>query len=138
MKSAFSTLSRIQKFNIDEKRKVLAEFLRTEEEIENRLKKLNQDFEREKKYSQENENQDFGKYLRRYLETREAVEMELLQIREKIEKIKDEIADLFKEQKTFDIVDDNRKKAKQKENDDKEQKSIDEIGTNKYIKDNKK
>ena len=44
---------------------------------------------------------------------------------------------MYKEQKTYDIVEENRKKAKQKEEDDKEQKSLDEIGTNKYIKDKK-
>ncbi len=61
--------------------------------------------------------------------------MRTLQV--EIEKVKDQISEMYKEQKTYDIVEENRKKAKQKEEDDKEQKSLDEIGTNKYIKDKK-
>lgn len=55
-------------------------------------------------------------------------------MRAEIEKVRDKIADMFKEQKTFEIVDDNRQKRREKENNAKEQKTLDEIGTNAYIK----
>ena len=55
-------------------------------------------------------------------------------MRTEIEKVRDKIADMFKEQKTFEIVDDNRQKRREKENNAKEQKTLDEIGTNAYIK----
>lgn len=53
---------------------------------------------------------------------------------QKLRKFATKIADMFKEQKTFEIVDDNRQKRREKENNAKEQKTLDEIGTNAYIK----
>lgn len=44
---------------------------------------------------------------------------------------------MFKEQKTYEIVDRRRKEAEEKELSDKEQKMLDEIGTNAYIKKHK-
>ena len=41
---------------------------------------------------------------------------------------------MFKEQKTFEIVERNRKDQEQHEFEQKEQKLLDEIGTNAYIK----
>ena len=69
-----------------------------------------------------------------YLQYREAFERQLAAVRTEIEKVRDKIADMFKEQKTFEIVDDNRQKRREKENNAKEQKTLDEIGTNAYIK----
>ena len=68
------------------------------------------------------------------LQYREAFERQLAAVRTEIEKVRDKIADMFKEQKTFEIVDDNRQKRREKENNAKEQKTLDEIGTNAYIK----
>ena len=41
---------------------------------------------------------------------------------------------MFKEQKTFEIVDKRRQEQANKELSEKEQKTLDEIGTNTYIK----
>ena len=48
--------------------------------------------------------------------------------------MRDKISDMFKEQKTYEIVDKNRQKRREKENAAKDQKTLDEIGTNAYIK----
>ena len=48
--------------------------------------------------------------------------------------IRDVIAEMFKEQKTFEIVDERRHQREQKELDAREQKMLDEIGTNACIK----
>ena len=44
---------------------------------------------------------------------------------------------MFKEQKTYEIIDEHRSKAELKELAEKEQKMLDEIGTNSYIKHHK-
>ena len=44
---------------------------------------------------------------------------------------------MFKEQKTYEIVDKNRQEKELKEEELKAQKLLDEIGTNTYIKRNK-
>lgn len=78
---------------------------------------------------------DFGAYTKRYLQYREAFERQLAAVRTEIEKVRDKNRPtMFKEQKTFEIVDDNRQKRREKENNAKEQKTLDEIGTNAYIK----
>ena len=58
--------------------------------------------------------------------------------KKKKEEIRDIIADMFRSQKTYEIVEANRKRKAQKEQDDKEQKMLDEIGTNAYIKNKQK
>lgn len=77
---------------------------------------------------------DFGAYVKRYLKIRESLENQLVSVRKKIEEVRDIIAEMFKEQKTYEIVDRCRKEAEEKELSDKEQKMLDEIGTNAYIK----
>ena len=77
---------------------------------------------------------DFGTYTKHYLQTKAELEDQLNMIRKKIEEIRDIIADMFKEQKTFEIVDKRRQEQANKELSEKEQKTLDEIGTNTYIK----
>ena len=138
MKSSLQTLTRIQKFKIDEQRKILVEFQNQEETLQHRLDTLNQEFEQEKKTSLKlGLVGDFGAYVKRYLKTKESLENQLAAVRKKIEEIREIIADMFKEQKTYEIVDRERKKREEKEFSDKEQKMLDEIGTNTYIKKHK-
>lgn len=135
MKSSLQTLSRIQKFQIDEQRKILNDYLSQEERILKDMKHLFMEFEREKQFvSQEGFVGDFGAYVKRYLAFKEYLEKELEAVRRKIEEIRDIISDMFKEQKTYEIVDENRKKREEKEEDLKTQKMLDEIGTNTFIK----
>lgn len=139
MKSSLPTLTRIQKFKIDEQRKILNEHLNKEEELMTQMKRLLQEYEREKDFSRTHNNVgDFGAYTKRYLQFKEYLEQALEDIRAKIAEVRDIIADMFKEQKTFEIVNNNRKEHENKENDLKDQKMLDEIGTNAYIKRNKK
>ena len=138
MATSLQTLTQIQKFKIDEQRKILFEYQNKEDELQQRLDKLNRDFEREKKTVQASGTVvDFGAYAKRYLQTRENLENQLATLRKKIEEVRDIIAEMFKEQKTFEIVDRRRKEAEEKELADKEQKMLDEIGTNTYIKEHK-
>lgn len=115
MKSSLKTLARIQKFNIDEQRKKLNEQLAAEEKIVAGLQHLAKQFEAEKAFAREHENVgDFGAYVQRYLEQKENLEQALAMVRLKIAEIRDVIADMFKEQKTYEIVDKIGKSARQK------------------------
>ena len=138
MKSSLQTLQRIQKFNIDEQHKILVELQTKEDKLQSSLERLDAEYEQEKEFASEHPiGGDFGAYTKRYLQYREAFEQQLATLREEIEKVRDQIADMFKEQKTYEIVDTNRQKRREKESDAKEQKILDEIGTNAYIKRNK-
>ena len=138
MARSLQTLSRIQKFKIDEQRKILVEYQNKEDELQTRLNNLLAEYENEKKIGSELGIQtDFGAYTKRYLQTKENLENQLVAIRKQIEEIRNIIADMFNEQKTFEIVDQHRQEQEQKELADKEQKALDEIGTNAYIKNHK-
>ena len=138
MKNSLKTLERIQKFKIDEQRKIMVDLQNKEDKILNDLRRLIKEYEQEKEFAAQNGYiGDFGAYTKRYLEFRRWLENELEQVRRKIAEVRDVIADMFKEQKTYEIVDDNRKKRELKEDDLKNQKMLDEIGTNAYIKRNK-
>lgn len=135
MGKALKTLDRVKKWEIDEQRKILAEFLEAETTIEKALEKRNNDFEDEKKFYAENPGLgDFGAYTKKYLREKEMLEQMLFDTRKKIEKLQDIIAEMFKEKKTFSIIDENRTKRELDKEALEEQKFLDEIGTNNYIK----
>mgnify|MGYP001167179379 FL=1 len=139
MKSALKTLTRIQKFQIDEQRKILSELQEKQDILQAQLEQLNRDFEQEKEFDRNNAGVgDFGAYVKRYMQQRENLEMQIAVLEKKIEHERDVMADMFKEQKTYEIVDDQRTKRAAKEEEQKMQKVLDEIGTNSFLKNHKK
>ena len=139
MKSALKTLTRIQKFPIDEQRKILSELQEKQDILQAQLEQLNRDFEQEKEFARNNAGVgDFGAYVKRYMQQRENLEMQIAVLEKKIEHERDVMADMFKEQKTYEIVDDQRTKRAAKEEEQKMQKVLDEIGTNSFLKNHKK
>ena len=139
MKSALKTLTRIQKFQIDEQRKILSELQEKQDSVQAQLEQLNRDFEQEKEFARNNAGVgDFGAYVKRYMQQRENLEMQIAVLEKKIEHERDVMADMFKEQKTYEIVDDQRTKRAAKEEEQKMQKVLDEIGTNSFLKNHKK
>lgn len=139
MNKSLKTLTRIKKFDIDEQRKLLVEQQEAEERTIEDLRLLNEKFENEKKFASENPSLcgDFGLYTKQYLKLRATLEIKLNNIRRRIEEIRNIIAAMFKEQKTFEIIDAGRTRREEKELAEKEQKLLDEIGTNTYIKQHK-
>ena len=116
MKSALKTLTRIQKFQIDEQRKILSELQEKQDILQAQLEQLNRDFEQEKEFARNNAGVgDFGAYVKRYMQQRENLEMQVAVLEKKIEHERDVMADMFKEQKTYEIVDDQRTKRAAKE-----------------------
>ena len=139
MKSALKTLTRIQKFQIDEQRKILSELQEKQDILQAQLEQLNRDFEQEKEFARNNAGVgDFGAYVKRYMQQRENLEMQIAVLEKKIEHERDVMADMFKEQRTYEIVDDQRTKRAAKEEEQKMQKVLDEIGTNSFLKNHKK
>ena len=128
-------MERVKKFEIDEQRRVLLQKLAKEENLQTTLKKLIETYESEKEFMMQNPTLcDFGAYTEQYLKKRRAIEADIAALQAEIDKIRDVMADMFKEQKTFEIVTKNRHKRKMKELAEQEQKLLDEVGTNTYIK----
>lgn len=135
MKNSLQTLNRIQKFNIDEQRKILADLLNQQDILQAQLAQLNEAFEQEKEFARVNSGLgDFGAYIKRYMQQREDLEMKIAVLDKRIEQEREVMADMFKEQKTYEIVDRQRAERAEKEENDREQKMLDEIGTNSFLK----
>lgn len=135
MKDSIKILERIKKFEIDEKRRVLMQKLEREETLQKTLAKLIENYENEKEFVNQNPTIcDFGIYTEQFLKKKQSIETDIASVQDEIDKIRDDMAEMFKEQKTFEIVSSNRHKRKMKELSEQEQKLLDEIGTNTYIK----
>ena len=135
MRNSLKTLERIKKFELDEQQRILVLKLEKEDELIKKIKQLIADYEKEKDFVSHNPGIcDFGLYTEQYLKHKNLLEKQLSLVQSEITEIRDRMADIFKEQKTYSIVDENRRIKKQKENDAQEQKMLDEIGTNTYIK----
>lgn len=135
MRNSLATLGRIKKFELDEQQRLLVAELEHEENLTGKLKSLIAKYEEEKEFVAQNPGIcDFGLYTDQYLKKRRALEKQLHETQVKIEKIRDQMAAIFKEQKTYNIVEENRQTVRQKESAAQEQKMLDEIGTNAYIK----
>ena len=135
MKDSLKTLERVKKFEIDEQRRILMQKLAREESLQNSLKNLIEEYENEKEFVSQNPTLcDFGAYTDQYLKKRRTLEKQIANVQNEIEQIRDIMAEMFKEQKTFEIVTKNRKKRQEKEFAEQEQKLLDEVGTNAYIK----
>ncbi len=135
MKDALTTLSRIKKFELDEQQRLLVSEQEKEDKLNHDLKLLIAKYEEEKLFVAQNPGIcDFGLYTDQYLKKRKFLEKQLHDVQTKIEQIREVMSDIYKEQKTFDIVTENRRKLKKKEMETQEQKLLDEVGTNAYIK----
>lgn len=135
MRSALKTLERIKKFELDEQQRLLRNELEREAELQRQLDSLTECYLKEKEFVMQNPTVcDFGAYTDQYLRKRRSLEAQISDTQQKIEHIRDVMADIFKEQKTYNLIENNRIEAQQKEFDMAEQKSLDEIGTNAYIK----
>lgn len=135
MKDPLKTLERVKKFEIDEQRRVLTQKLQAEENLQKALKNLIENYENEKEFMSQNPTLcDFGAYTDQYLKKKRAMEADIARVQKEIDEIRDIMSAMFKEQKTFEIITKNRHKRKMKELADQEQKLLDEVGTNTYIK----
>ncbi len=135
MSKALKTLSRIKKNAIDELRKTLGNFFEVEGQIAKAIDMLEAEYLKEREVAKTMDiSYDFGLYTKFYIKKKEELGRALIEIRQQIDILQDKITEEFKEQKTFEIVDENRAKAKLKEEEVKVQKMLDEIATNSYIR----
>ena len=120
MKSPLAILNRVKKFELDEQQRILAAELDRETAMVTDLKRLNEEFEKEKAFAFAHpELCDFGLYTEQYLKKKRRMEKQLEVIRQKIESIIDIMADIFKEQKTYEIVEKNRQVAERKKQEER-------------------
>ncbi|KAF0222609.1 MAG: hypothetical protein FD176_2576 [Rhodospirillaceae bacterium] len=125
------TLIRLAKFEVDEKRRVLTA-LQAEEE-----RTLHDILQSEVRLRKEQELAAsdavgigfmYGAYHRAWMAERQNLFARLGTLRHQIELARDELAEAFRTQKTYEVTQANREKREQEEADRKEQIFLDEVG----------
>lgn len=127
------TLIRLSKFNVDERRRTLTALQAREDQILDEIAKG----EHRLKVEQGIAAADaagvgylYGAYHRAWMKTRADQERTLAAVRAQIETARDELAEAYRELKTYEVTQANREKQERQEADSKEQVFLDEVGLN--------
>lgn len=126
------TLIRLSKFNVDEKRRVLTALQTREDQVIDEIRQAEEQLVREQRMASENQAVAFAfaAFYQAWAHHRHALEQALMAVRQQIEVARDELAEAFREQKTYEVTQANREKREREEADRKEQIFLDEIGLN--------
>lgn len=125
------TLIRLSKFNVDEKRRLLTALQAREDQILDDIERSKQQLKDEQRVAAEDATGVgfiYGAYHRAWMAVRDDQDRALLAVRQQIEGARAELAEAYREQKTYEVSQAAREKREQEEADRKEQIFLDEVG----------
>lgn len=125
------TLIRLSKFNVDEKRRVLTQLQAREEHVIEEIRKGEEQLKHEQQLAAEDSTGvgfAYGAYHQAWMKKRDLMHQALAAVRAEIEKAREELAEAFRELKTYEVTQANREKREREEADRKEQIFLDEVG----------
>lgn len=125
------TLIRLSKFNVDEKRRVLTQLQAREEHVIEEIRKGEEQLRHEQQLAAEDSTGvgfAYGAYHQAWMKKRDLMHQALAAVRAEIEKAREELAEAFRELKTYEVTQANREKREREEADRKEQIFLDEVG----------
>ena len=130
MTKSLKTLIRLARWDVDEKRRVLVAFQAREEEILATIQAAEQQLIHEQQVAAANGEAGFlyGAFAAAWLHRRAELETTLTEVRAQIEIARDELAEAFRQHKTYEVTQANRDRREREEADRKEQAVLDEIG----------
>ncbi|SOD96025.1 flagellar FliJ family protein [Caenispirillum bisanense] len=130
MAKGLHSVIRLHKWTVDEKRRALGQLQSQEEQILRMQRELQEELAREQALARQDVTfaMAFGRYLPRYVARRDALARALVDIRRRIDKARQDLAEAFLDLKTFEITQASRDLAEKRERDRKEQERMDEIG----------
>lgn len=124
------TLIRLSKFEVDEKRRVLTALQNQEEQILHDILASEVQLRKEQELASSDATGVgfiYGAYHRAWMDQRQMLFNRLATIRQQIEIARDELAEAFRTQKTYEVTQANRERREQQELDRKEQAFLDEV-----------
>ncbi|MBC7950952.1 MAG: flagellar FliJ family protein [Rhodospirillaceae bacterium] len=127
------TLIRLSKFNVDERRRVLTALQNREDQIIEEIRQGELRLKEEQRLAAEDAagiGYLYGAYHKAWMQRRDQMHQALTAVRAEIEVARDELAEAFRQQKTYEVTQANREKAEREEADRKEQIFLDEVGSN--------
>lgn len=131
MTTRLDNLIRLGEWNVDEKRRQLADLLKLMADLERRVRELDEEVEREKFAARTAPSEGgmyYGAYIEAALKRRENLMHSLEQMDPVIAAARDELAEAFQELKKFEITQRNRDRREARERARREQVFLDELG----------
>ncbi len=131
------TLIRLNKWQVDEKRRALGELLQQLYVLENALKALGEELKREQQAAAQSPDEAgflYGYYADAVIQRREILEEAIRQQEVKVEEAQEELREAMGELKKYELVQEERDREAAKEEERKEQAVLDEIGLRKHGK----
>ena len=130
MAKGLKTLIRLARWEVDEKRRVLVALQTREEEILATIRASEQQLIHEQQVASQDPEAAYlyGAFANAWLKYRAQLEATLAEVRAQIEIARDELAEAFRQVKTYEITQANREKREKEEADRKEQAVMDELG----------
>lgn len=124
------TLIRLSKFSVDEKRRTLTTLQAREDQMLAEIRMAELQLLQEQQLASANPALSFAypAYHRAWMQRRLMMEQALMALRREIEAARDDLAEAFRELKTYEVTQKNREKREQEELDRKEQLFLDEVG----------
>ncbi|MDX2145672.1 MAG: flagellar FliJ family protein [Rhodospirillaceae bacterium] len=130
-KKDLHTLIRIRKWDVEERQRALGLLLRDEERILEFQRKLAEALAAERAFvakAPAEQGRTFEAYVQRCRMQREGLELALAALRVKIEEAREHLAEAFRRHKTFEITQEQRDAAEDKEFNRVEQITMDDMG----------
>lgn len=130
-------LIRLRKWEVDEHRRVLAALVQREADLVLFGRQLDLQLQREAQVAANNPIEGgrlWGAFLADHRKRRERLAETLAQVREQIERAREELADAYRVRRTTEEVRENRAEREAKEAARLEQNELDEIGQNSYLR----
>lgn len=122
---------RLRKWEIDEKRRELSVLLSEQEAVVQRRAALDEEILRENDCARSHVGEaDFtlGDYAKRAHSRRQQLDHAIAEADRRVEEARDQLTEMFKDLKTFELAQEARDEAERKEREHKEQVKMDEIG----------
>ncbi|ARJ64685.1 hypothetical protein WV31_02870 [Magnetospirillum sp. ME-1] len=127
------TLIRLSKWNVDEKQRVLVALQGREDQILAAIQQAEQSLIHEQQVAAQDAagvGFAYAAFANAWLARREQLMQMLEQVRQEINRARDELAEAFNQLKTYEITQKERERRAQAEMDKKEQAFLDEVGLN--------
>jgi len=134
MTNGLSGIVRLHKWQVDEKRRQIAELEVMRSDLEKKLEKLDSDLKDEQKNVASSNVVDinYAGYAAAVMKRRENIEASITEVNVSIENMKDDLAEAFKELKKYEIVEQRAVERELHEQKRREQDRLDEISLNMF------
>jgi flagellar export protein FliJ len=125
------TLIRLHEWKVDEKRRQLGELIRLLDGLEEQARRLEEEVAREQKVAAAaptGAGYTYGDYALAVIERRERLKESIAQAEKAVEQAREELRAAYRELKSFQVTQANRRRREEDERNRREQAVLDEIG----------